>query len=52
MIKLKNKKLLIIGAGGHAKVILDTLFLNKERHYCCFLMKKSLLMKYLEIKHI
>ena len=51
MIKLKNKKLLIIGAGGHAKVILESLFLNKKDIIAVF-DEKSLLMKYLEIKYI
>ena len=42
MIKLKNKKLLIIGAGGHAKVILDTLSLHKKNIIAVFDKKKSL----------
>ena len=42
MIKLKNKKLLIIGAGGHAKVILESLFLNKKDIIAVFDEKKSL----------
>ena len=42
MIKLKNKKLLIIGAGGDAKVILDTLSLHKKNIIAVFDKKKSL----------
>lgn len=53
MIKLKEKKLILVGAGGHAKVILDIIDLNKKKVTAVFDLKDVLdvtFKKYIHIK--